>query len=581
MNKVVALCLLGIFSVTGYLSASDYIPGRSYYGRNNYIEYMAGNVPIIITVPHGGNLTPSEIGDRTWGTTVTDRNTDQLAYTFRREFYNMTGRYPHLILCHLKRTKLDVNREITEAAQTNQWAEIAWRQWHEFEKIAADLAILQAGAGVCIDLHGHGHSIQRLELGYSLNDSILQLNDSGIDNYKDSSSIRTLAYTTGADYAELLRGQTSFGGLMQARGIPSIPSPQYPDAADQPYFSGGYNTRQHCSQHGGMISGFQLECNYSGVRDTEANRIRMAQAMSQSLIIYLAVHFCIDIYNLPMSALTVVYDNWLNDTHQQRLTGELIGHWSFDDGTAADSSRFNRHGRLVPGDSNTGVNIVYDQQRNSFVLDLNNPPGHTVNSVVECQGSPPADAWQDIKQSITIAAWVKVDTYNTDNQYMLTWGNSFQITRNGTTDGTRTYMDGLSSKSLTATRSINDSQWHHIAVTYDSDEAVRRIYVNGQQESSDRQSQPLMDSSDSFVIGGRLTGYYNRGWDGRIDDIRLYSYALKPDEIMSVYENLPLPSPQPELQCYDIQQGDLNQDCKTNYHDFSIIASDWLNDPEL
>ena len=35
-----------------------FIPGQSYFGQNNYVEYIAGNLPIIIVVPHGGTLTP-------------------------------------------------------------------------------------------------------------------------------------------------------------------------------------------------------------------------------------------------------------------------------------------------------------------------------------------------------------------------------------------------------------------------------------------------------------------------------------------------------------------------------------------
>ena len=556
----------------------EYLPGQSYYGRNNYIEYIAGTVPIILTVPHGGSLTPSEIPDRTWGTMVSDTNTDELARTFCGEFYNETGRHPHIILCNLKRTKLDVNREISEAAQTNEWAEHAWREWHNCINTAKDLVIMQAGAGVYIDLHGHGHAIQRLEFGYSLSDSLLQLNDADIENYKDFSSIRTLAYTTNGSFAELLRGQNSFGGPMEARGFASVPSPQYPNAGGDPYFTGGYNTQQHGSQHGGRISGFQIECNYTGVRDTEANRIFTAQAMTESLIIYLSTHFGIDIDNLSMSALRVVSNNWLNDTYEQRLTGELIGHWSFDGATVEDSSGYGHHGRLVQGDPTTSINILYDDERESHVLELDNPSGHSVNSVVDCGGNASEGGWANISNAVTIAAWVKVDTYHVGHQYLITKGSSYQLTRSRATDGMRTYMHGLSSAVLTCSKNVNDGGWHHIAVTYDSNEAKRRIFIDGGEENCDRQSGPLIINSDSFVIGGRLSAAYDhRGWDGRIDEVRLYDYALRPDEIKLIYEGLSLPIPEPEPACYDIPNGDFNQDCLIDFLDFSAFASEWFN----
>src|SRR5262249_16761368 len=33
-----------------------YTPGQSYFGRNNYIEYIAGNSPLILSAAHGGNV---------------------------------------------------------------------------------------------------------------------------------------------------------------------------------------------------------------------------------------------------------------------------------------------------------------------------------------------------------------------------------------------------------------------------------------------------------------------------------------------------------------------------------------------
>ena len=43
----------------------SYVAGQSYFGRNGYVEYIAGNTPVILTAPHGGTLSPSSIPDRT------------------------------------------------------------------------------------------------------------------------------------------------------------------------------------------------------------------------------------------------------------------------------------------------------------------------------------------------------------------------------------------------------------------------------------------------------------------------------------------------------------------------------------
>ena len=99
-----------------------YTPGQSYFGRNNYIEYVAGNAPVIYSAPHGGTLAPSEIPDRTASrcggsaTTTTDLNTIDLVRAMRARHFARFGTYPHIIINHLARLKLDANRTAEEAA---------------------------------------------------------------------------------------------------------------------------------------------------------------------------------------------------------------------------------------------------------------------------------------------------------------------------------------------------------------------------------------------------------------------------------------------------------------------------------
>jgi len=276
---------------------ADYVPGQSYFGRAKYIEYIAGNAPVIFTVPHGGGLTPSEIPDRTFGTMATDRNTAPLAYSFIEAFKERTGLWPHVVFCHLKRTRFDANRDIGEAAQGNEWAEQAWRQWHEFIDIAKDLSVRQAGSVLFIDLHGHGHPMNRLELGYNLNGPVLELCDAEIEKHKARSSLRAAVLQD--TFAQLLRGPRSFGAMMQARGFPSVPSPQYPHPQDQPYFYSGYNTRRHTGDANGRVSGFQLECNYEGFRDTSQNRKKASAALADAIVEYLESNHRIVLNDLP------------------------------------------------------------------------------------------------------------------------------------------------------------------------------------------------------------------------------------------------------------------------------------------
>ena len=290
ISKIILLVLLSFISIR----SQDYVPGQIYYGRNNYVEYHAGNVPLIFSAPHGGNLTPSEIPDRTSGTLVTDSYTKETTIAIKEAVYNFTGHYPHIIIVNLKRIKLDANREIVEGAAGNQWAEIAWNEFHDFIEIAKDTIINNFGRGLYADIHGHGHEIKRLELGYLLSTNDLFLTDNELNdlNYRDQSSLKYLASTASSDFASLIRGSKSLGTLFEENGISAVPSQSQPNpGVGNLYFSGGYDTFIHGSRNEGTIDGVQIEAYKDGLRDTESNRAFYAQTITKVFDEYLQEHY--------------------------------------------------------------------------------------------------------------------------------------------------------------------------------------------------------------------------------------------------------------------------------------------------
>ena len=291
---VTALELSGTVSLEVYITEpKDYQAGERYFGRRSYVEYQAGDLPIVLSVPHGGYLEPEEIQDRTWGTLGRDRNTQELARTVADSLAVATGGSVHLIISRLHRLKLDPNREIVEAAQGDPFAEHAWDEFHDFIEHARGTIAADHGRGLYVDLHGHGHSNQRLELGYLLTASDLMRSDAELNaqEFAAKASIRTLAEDTDSSFASLVRGVSSLGGLLQAHGFPAVPSPQYPDPGGEPFFSGGHNTAQHGARDGGAVSGAQLEMNWTGVRDETTNHEIFAGALVTALQSYFEIHF--------------------------------------------------------------------------------------------------------------------------------------------------------------------------------------------------------------------------------------------------------------------------------------------------
>ena len=271
-----------------------YEPGRSYFGRKGYVEYIPGELPLILSASHGGGIAPAEIPDRRGGTHVTDTNTRELTLAMRYALVELTGRAPHVIISHLVRPKLDSNREIVEAAEGNPYAEQAWREFQDWIGTARTTVAADFGTGLYLDIHGHGHAIDRLELGYLLGAADLNRSDAALDGAEVSSrsSIRALAQASPIPFSRLLRGPTSLGGFLETENVPSVPSPEDPSPGDAPYFRGGYNTREHGSlATGETVSGIQIEHHYRGVRDTDRNRRDYAARAALALHGYMREHY--------------------------------------------------------------------------------------------------------------------------------------------------------------------------------------------------------------------------------------------------------------------------------------------------
>lgn len=259
-------------------------------GENRYTEYHAGDLPVILSAPHGGRERPESIPDRADGTFSFDTNTQELARAIAAEFQERTGRPLHVVICRLHRRKLDCNREIEEGAAGQPAAKQAWNEYHGFLDSARAAVIEKFGRGLYLDLHGHGHKNQRLELGYLHSARTLAQPDDALNKPEivAESSLRGLAAKSKTPYAELIRGPLSFGALLESQGFTSTPSPREPIPAT-PYFNGGYSTVRH-ARMAGPICGLQIETNYKGVRDTSASRQKFAAATYTVVAKFLQAH---------------------------------------------------------------------------------------------------------------------------------------------------------------------------------------------------------------------------------------------------------------------------------------------------
>lgn len=272
-------------------------PGIKMEVSNKYIEVLPGNIPLVISIPHGGYLLPDEIPERPCTNCAKHQDifTIEIGLSIRNYIFQKTGLYPYVIINNLHRTRLDPNRNISEAADGNKNAELAWTSFQSAIDSANAEVKKKFGKGLYIDLHGHRHELRRTELGYLLSSEELQMDDDLLNSeaFIEYSSIRNLITSNKykRSYADLVRGKFSFGSLLEAKGYPCVPSPAHPfPKMDEPYFSGGYNTTRHGSSTGGTIDGIQIELD-EPTRSDSNKREQLAGDLSVVLLEFLKIYY--------------------------------------------------------------------------------------------------------------------------------------------------------------------------------------------------------------------------------------------------------------------------------------------------
>ncbi|WP_159950723.1 T9SS type A sorting domain-containing protein [Polaribacter septentrionalilitoris] len=206
-----------------YTDSVQIISSTYYSNSKKYIEYIPGTMPVIISAPHGGTLTGSELATRRCGTGEMDDNTDILIREIQKKCFEQFGVYPYIIINNLRRNKLDPNRTESVATCGNSAAKPYFDAYHSFIDQASADVTTKFGKGLYIDLHGQSHSIPRIEAGYNLPSSSFEEN---LNN--TTTNVTELARVTiknlidnniqNLTFEDLIRGSQSFGGLMQTTG---------------------------------------------------------------------------------------------------------------------------------------------------------------------------------------------------------------------------------------------------------------------------------------------------------------------------------------------------------------------------
>jgi len=208
-------------------------------------------------------------------------------------------------------------------------------------------------------------------------------------------------------------------------------------------------------------------------------------------------------------------------------SADLVGYWPLD-GDAADLS-----GNGLDGTINGDVAPTADRFGNADSALLF--PGAR-SSYIEL-GDPPA---LQITGAMTLAAWVRIDSYETNGRIIARIGSQRSYSLNvegeqyGHVGAFQVAASGNDLRIVTTADRIDfgPDKWFHIAGTFEPSVAMK-IYINGELDNTLTDNIPATQFIANTVRIGRSGTTWGE-FPGSIDEVRVYDEALTQAQIQAV-----------------------------------------------
>lgn len=207
------------------------------------IEVRKGDLPIILTAPHGGRTpipdTPTRKGDGiSRFVAVRDDNTAELTEALAKAIEKRLGARPYIILARFERKFADANRTAAEAYEHPN-AKPHYDAFHAAVKEATSEVKVRWGRGLLIDVHGQATTPDGIYRGT-----------------RDGNAVRDLMKREG-DAAVV--GPKSVFGLLSAAGYLTLPEKPATGIGTETRYNGGYITDAYGSHRDTSIDAIQME----------------------------------------------------------------------------------------------------------------------------------------------------------------------------------------------------------------------------------------------------------------------------------------------------------------------------------
>ena len=144
----------------------------------------------------------------------------------------------------------------------------------------------------------------------------------------------------------------------------------------------------------------------------------------------------------------------------------------------------------------------------------------------------------ELSDEITFAAWVRLDGTPADpftvvfsrelgNEVINAWDMHYHEPSSG-------FRVGLQGVYSPPSVDVGVGEWAHIAATWSAADTTLRAYVNGVPLAPTTAEDAPLYTDTRFTIGADRRGTVNLAFLGSVDDLRVYSRVLTPDEIAAL-----------------------------------------------
>ncbi len=202
-------------------------------------------------------------------------------------------------------------------------------------------------------------------------------------------------------------------------------------------------------------------------------------------------------------------------------SGDLVAYYPFN-GNADDESGFNNNGTV------SGAVLVPDRH--------GNPSSAYRFDGVSDYISVPASSSLNFQNSISVNFWINVGQFYERESYPLSHGNWENRWKVSLTDRhiRWTVKTDAGTKDLDSETELVQDSLYNVTVLYDGSDY--EIYVNGELDAFSTFSGQILTTSIDLMMGQVLPGNNQYNFNGVLDDIRIYNYAISYAVIQSLYD---------------------------------------------